>query len=200
MATTNFALRRYIAEIVYCGPGLCGKTTTLEQIESQLPGARLIKEETEGERTVFFDFLPITIPLPGGWSLQYNVKTVPGQVQYVRARQMNLRDPDAIVFVADSHVARSNANLVAMDDLRRTLEANGHRFGEVPMVIQYNKQDLPDILGIDELQRMLNWGGWPAFGSIARERKGILLPLGAAMEAARERALAKLGAGSIGPG
>src|SRR5262249_46131955 len=115
MASTNFAARRYIAEIVYCGPGLCGKTTTLEPIESQIPGARLVREETEGERTVFFDLLPLTVPLPNGWTLQYNVKTVPGQVQYVRARQQNLRDPDAIVFVADSHRARAEANLVALD-------------------------------------------------------------------------------------
>lgn len=189
MATTNFALRRYIAEIVYYGPGLCGKTTTLEQIEAQLPGARLVREDTEGERTVFFDLLPITVPLPGGWSLQYNVKTVPGQVQYVRARQQNLRDPDAVVFVADSHYQRAEANLVAMDDLRRTLEANGRSILEVPVILQYNKQDLPDILGWDELQLRLNPLDWPAFASIARERRGILQPLGAAMAAAKARAL-----------
>jgi mutual gliding-motility protein MglA len=199
MASTNFALRRYIAEIVYYGPGLCGKTTTLEQIASQLPGARLVREETEGERTVFFDLLPIVTPLPNGWTLQFNVKTVPGQVQYVRARQQNLRDPDSVVFVADSHYARAEANLVAMDDLRRTLEANGRRIEEVPVVLQFNKQDLPDILPWDEMQRLLNPGGWPAFGSIARERKGILLPLGAAMDAARTRALARI-SGSTGDG
>jgi signal recognition particle receptor subunit beta len=189
MATTNFALRRYIAEIVYYGPGLCGKTTTLEQIEGQLPGARLVREDTEGERTVFFDLLPITVPLAGGWSLQYNVKTVPGQVQYVRARQQNLRDPDAVVFVADSHYQRAEANLVAMDDLRRTLESNGRSILEVPVILQYNKQDLPDILGWDELQQRLNPLDWPAFASIARERRGILQPLGAAMAAAKSRAL-----------
>ena len=196
MSSTNFAARRYIAEIVYYGPGLCGKTTTLEQIESQLPGARLVREETEGERTVFFDLLPISVPLPNGWTLQYNVKTVPGQVQYVRARRQNLRDPDAIVFVADSHYARAEANLVALDDLRRTLEANGLGIEEVPVVLQYNKQDLPGILSWDQMQEMLNPAGWPAFGSIARERKGILPPLGAAMEAAKARALARLGAGA----
>ncbi|HEX8695586.1 MAG TPA: Rab family GTPase, partial [Longimicrobium sp.] len=189
MASTNFAARRYIAEIVYYGPGLCGKTTTLEQIESQLPGARLVKEETEGERTVFFDLLPISVPLPNGWTLQFNVKTVPGQVQYVRARQQNLRDPDAVVFVADSHYARAEANLVAMDDLRRTLEANGRSIEEVPVVLQYNKQDLREIMSWDQMQALLNPADWPAFGSIARERRGILLPLGAAMEAARARAL-----------
>lgn len=195
MASMNFAARRYIAEIVYCGPGLCGKTTTLEQIESQLPGARLVREETEGERTVFFDLLPITVPLPGGWTLQFNVKTVPGQVQYVRARQQNLRDPDAIVFVADSHYARAEANLVALDDLRRTLEANGRSLADVPIVLQYNKQDLPDILAWEQMQEMLNPADWPAFGSIARERKGILLPLGAALDAAKARALVRLGTG-----
>lgn len=196
MASTNFAARRYIAEIVYYGPGLCGKTTTLEQIESQLPGARLVREETEGERTVFFDLLPISVPLPNGWTLQYNVKTVPGQVQYVRARRQNLRDPDAVVFVADSHYARAEANLVAFDDLLRTLEANGLGIEEVPVVLQYNKQDLPEILSWDQMQELLNPAGWPAFGSIARERRGILTPLGAAMEAAKARALTRLGAGT----
>jgi signal recognition particle receptor subunit beta len=195
MATTNFALRRYIAEIVYYGPGLCGKTTTLEQIESRLPGARLVREDTEGERTVFFDLLPITVPLPGGWSLQYNVKTVPGQVQYVRARHQNLRDPDAVVFVADSHYKRAEANLLAMDDLRRTLEGNGRSIRDVPVILQYNKQDLREILGWDELQAGLNPMDWPAFASIARERRGILQPLGAAMEAAKSRAMALIDAG-----
>lgn len=195
MATTNFARRTYVAEIVYCGPGLCGKTTTLEQIEAQLPGARLVREDTEGERTVFFDLLPLTVPLPGNWSLQYNVKTVPGQVQYVGARQQNLRDPDAVVFVADSHFARAEANLVAMDDLRRTLEANGRSILEVPVILQYNKQDLRRILSWDQLQAMLNPLDWPAFASIASERRGILQPLGAAMEAAKARALGLIGAG-----
>ena len=199
MASTNFAARRYVAEIVYYGPGLGGKTTTLEQIAGQLPGATLIQENTEGERTVFFDLLPIKVPLGNGWSLQYNVKTVPGQVQYVRARQQNLRDPDAIVFVADSHYARADANLVAMDDLRRTLAANGRSIEEVPIVLQFNKQDLAEILSWEQMQELLNPAGWPAFGSIARERKGILLPLGAAMEAAKTRALARIGAGSLAP-
>ena len=110
MASINYALRRYIAEIVYWGPGLGGKTTTLEQLERQLPGSRLIREDTVGERTVFFDLLPLTMKLAGGWTLQFNAKSVPGQVQYVNARRQNLRDPDAVVFVADSLHARSSAS------------------------------------------------------------------------------------------
>lgn len=189
MAITNFALRRYIAEIVYCGPGLGGKTTTLEKIEANVGGLRLVREDTDVEQTVFFDLLPVIEHLPGGWSLQYNVKTVPGQAQYERARQANLRDPDAVVFVADSHYLRSDANEVAMDGLRRTLEANGRSMLEVPVILQYNKQDLADILSWDDMQDQLNRLDWPAFGSIARERKGILLPLEAAMDAAKARAL-----------
>lgn len=200
MATTNFALRRYIAEIVYCGPSLCGKTTTLEQIADQLPGASLIREETVEERTVFFDLLPLTLNLPGGWTLQYNVKTVPGQAQYGRARLQNLRDPDAIVFVADSLQARMDANLLALDELRRTLEENGRSLRDVPVIMQYNKQDLDAILSLRELQARLNPLDWPAFGSIARERRGILQPLGAAMNAARERALGRVQAGGPGVG
>lgn len=197
MATMNFAARRYIAEIVYCGPGLCGKTTSLEQVASQLPGSRLVREETEGERTVFFDFLPLVVPLPHGWSLQYNVKTVPGQVQYSRARRMNLRDPDAVVFVADSHRSRAEANLVALDDLRRTLSANGRSIEEVPVILQFNKQDLRDILSWAQMQRLLNPFGWPAVASIASERKGILPPLGMAMEAARARAMGMVAGGLV---
>ena len=194
MATTNFALRRYIAEIVYCGPGLCGKTTTLEQLESRMPGLRLVKEETEDERTVFFDLLPVTIPLANGWTLQFNVKTVPGQVQYGSAREQNLKDPDAVVFVADSLAARARANVVALEDLRRTLEKNGRSIEEVPVVLQYNKQDLPGIKSWDEMQETLNPADWPAFGSIAHQRKGIVLPLGTAIEAAKARVLTRIGA------
>lgn len=192
MASINYALRRYIAEIVYWGPGLGGKTTTLEQLERQLPGSRLIREDTVGERTVFFDLLPLTMKLAGGWTLQFNAKSVPGQVQYVNARRQNLRDPDAVVFVADSLHARAEANLVSLDDLRRTLEENGKSLATTPVVLQFNKQDLRRILSWDQMQSMLNLGGWPAFGSIARERRGIVQPLSAAIAAARTRALAAL--------
>lgn len=195
MANINFAKRRYIAEIVYWGPGLCGKTTTLEQLESRLPGATLIKEDTIGERTVFFDLLPLTVPLFDGWTLQFNVKSVPGQVQYVSARRLNLRDPDAVVFVADSLHARAEANLLSFHDLRATLEENGHSIESVPVVFQYNKQDLRRILSWDQMQRLLNPQGWPAFASVARERRGIIQPLGAAILAARTRAVAALSGG-----
>jgi mutual gliding-motility protein MglA len=197
MAITQFAQRRYVAEIVYCGPGLGGKTTTLEQIASQLPGAALVREDTEGERTVFFDFLALVVPLRDGWTLQFNVATVPGQVQYHGARRQNLHDPDAIVFVADSHRGRMDANLVALDDLRRTLEANGRSIEEVPIILQYNKQDLPEILSWDRMQELLNPADWPAFASVACEGRGTLPPLGAAMDAARARALARLAPGVV---
>ena len=192
MANINFGLQRYIAEIVYWGPGLCGKTTTLERLESQIPGATLIREDTIGERTVFFDLLPLTMPLPGGWTLQFNVKSVPGQVQYVSARRQNLRDPDAVVFVADSLHARAEANLLSLGDLCATLEENGRSVESVPVIFQYNKQDLRRILTWEQMQRMLNPQGWPAFASIARERRGIIQPLGAALLAARTRAIAAL--------
>lgn len=195
MANINFAMRRYIAEIVYWGPGLCGKTTTLEQLESRIPGATLVKEDTVGERTVFFDLLPLTVPLPDGWTLQFNVKSVPGQVQYVNARRQNLRDPDAVVFVADSLHARAEANLLSLNDLRTTLDENGRDVERVPVVFQYNKQDLRRILSWEQMQRMLNPQGWPAFASVARERRGIIQPLGAAIAAARDRALTALTAG-----
>lgn len=197
MANINFAMRRYIAEIVYWGPGLCGKTTTLEQLERRIPGATLIKEDTVGERTVFFDLLPLTVPLAAGWTLQFNVKSVPGQVQYGNARRQNLRDPDAVVFVADSLHARSEANVLSFNDLRATLEENGRSFETVPVIFQYNKQDLRRILSWDQMQRMLNRQGWPAFGSVASGRRGIIQPLGAAILAARARALSALaGAGA----
>ena len=197
MANLNYAAQRYIAEIVYWGPGLCGKTTTLEQLESRIPGATLIKEDTIGERTVFFDLLPLSMPLPGGWTLQFNVKSVPGQVQYVSARRQNLRDPDAVVFVADSLHARAEANLLSLHDLRATLEENGRSIESVPIVFQYNKQDLRRILSWEQMQRLLNPRGWPAFASVARERRGIIQPLGAAIVAARSRALAALGGAAM---
>jgi mutual gliding-motility protein MglA len=197
MAAINFALRRVVAEIVYCGPSMSGKTTTLEQIASQLPGTRLMKPEPSA-RTVLFDLLPLRSPLSGGWTMQYNVKSLPGQVEDVAVRRQGLLDPDAVVFVADSLRGRADANAVAMDELRTVLETNGRRIDEVPLVLQYNKRDLPHILGVDDLQALLNPEDGPAFGSIAHERRGILPPLGAALALAKARALARLGPDHLG--
>jgi signal recognition particle receptor subunit beta len=196
MSNIIFATRRYIAEIVYWGPGLSGKTTTLEQLESRIPGAKLVKEDTAGERTVFFDLLPLTMPMPNGWTLQFNVKSVPGQVQYVNARRHNLQDPDAVVFVADSLRAREDANILSFHDLRVTLAENGRSIDSVPIVFQYNRQDLRHIMSWERMQRTLNPQGWPAFASVAVQRRGIIQPLGAAMMAARGRAMAALAAGA----
>jgi signal recognition particle receptor subunit beta len=187
MPAVNLALRRYVAEIVYHGPAGSGKTTTLEQIASQLPGARLLKLETDRPCTELFDLLPVAVQLPAGWSLQCNLKSLPGAVRHRRARLAGLVDPDAVVFVADSGRDRAEANRLAMDELGRLLEASGRGLDDVPVVLQFNRQDRDDVLSWDELQALLNPGEWPAFASVAHERRGILLPFGAAVEAVRRR-------------
>lgn len=195
MPSVNLALRRYVAEIVYWGPGSSGKTTVLEGLAAALPGTRMVRLEDEGPRTRLFELFSVLVPLEDGWTLQCNLRSLPGAVRHAEARRQHLGDPDAVVFVADSQRWRAGANRVAMDELRALLEGQGRRLEDVPGVLQLNRQDLADLLPWSELQAQLNPGGWPAFASVASERRGIVLPLGAAVEAVRREVQRGFGEG-----
>ena len=158
----NYASREINCKIVYYGPGLGGKTTNLEHVyEKVSPSTRgkLISLATETERTLFFDFLPVDLGQIRGFRTRFHLYTVPGQVYYNASRRLILRGVDGVVFVADSQADRAEANVEAMQNLYDNLAEHGYDLTRLPFVVQYNKRDLPDAAGLDELDAMLN-PGW----------------------------------------
>lgn len=162
MSMINYASREINCKIVYYGPGLGGKTTNLEHVyEKVSPSTRgkLISLATETERTLFFDFLPVDLGQIRGFRTRFHLYTVPGQVYYNASRRLILRGVDGVVFVADSQADRAEANVEAMQNLYDNLAEHGYDLTRLPFVVQYNKRDLPDAAGLDELDAMLN-PGW----------------------------------------
>ena len=147
------------AKIVYYGPGLCGKTTNLHHIYGRTsPGSRgeMVSLETETDRTLFFDLLPLDVGVIGGFKTRVQLYTVPGQVFYNTTRKLVLKGVDGIVFVGDSQRAMKDANVESMVNLRSNLAEIGVHLEELPFVFQYNKRDLPNILSLQELEDSLN--------------------------------------------
>ena len=147
------------AKIVYYGPGLCGKTTNLHHIYGRTsPGSRgeMVSLETETDRTLFFDLLPLDVGVIGGFKTRVQLYTVPGQVFYNTTRKLVLKGVDGIVFVGDSQRAMKDANVESMVNLRSNLAEIGVHLDELPFVFQYNKRDLPNILSLQELEDSLN--------------------------------------------
>ena len=162
MVFFNYATMQMAAKIVYYGPGLCGKTTNLHHIYSRTsPGSRgeMVSLETETDRTLFFDLLPLDVGVIGGFKTRVQLYTVPGQVFYNTTRKLVLKGVDGIVFVADSQRAMKDANVESMNNLRSNLAEIGVKLEELPLVIQFNKRDLSNILAMEELQQTLNPDG-----------------------------------------
>jgi signal recognition particle receptor subunit beta len=159
MVFFNYATMQMAAKIVYYGPGLCGKTTNLHHIYGRTaPGSRgeMVSLETETDRTLFFDLLPLDVGVIGGFKTRVQLYTVPGQVFYNTTRKLVLKGVDGIVFVGDSQVAMKDANLESMVNLRTNLAEIGVSLDDLPLVCQYNKRDLPNILSLQELEDSLN--------------------------------------------
>ena len=162
MVFFNYATMQMAAKIVYYGPGLCGKTTNLHHIYSRTsPGSRgeMVSLETETDRTLFFDLLPLDVGVIGGFKTRVQLYTVPGQVFYNTTRKLVLKGVDGIVFVADSQRAMKDANVESMNNLRSNLAEIGVKLEDLPLVIQFNKRDLSNILTTEELQQTLNSTG-----------------------------------------
>src|SRR5512140_992359 len=162
MVFFNYATMQMAAKIVYYGPGLCGKTTNLHHIYTKTsPQSRgeLVSLETETDRTLFFDLLPIDVGVIGGFKTRLQLYTVPGQVFYNTTRKLVLKGVDGIVFVADSQRPMRDPNVESLKNLRENLAEIGLTLDNVPRVFQYNKRDLPNILSIDELNESLNADG-----------------------------------------
>lgn len=163
MATFNFKKREIECKIVYYGPGRCGKTTNLEYIfktyKKQVAG-EMVSIDTEGDRTLFFDFLPMGLGKIKGCDVKVQLYTVPGQVQYSSTRKLVLKEVDGLVFVADSLEVRREKNMLSLKDLHENLKSYGTSIFKVPLVMQYNKRDLEEegipLMPIERMDHDLN--------------------------------------------
>ena len=173
----NVKAREVSCKIVYCGPSLGGKTTNLMQIHSQLPGqyrSDLQVIATADDRTLFFDYFSVNLAKIKGMNTRFLCYGVPGQDYYKATRKMVLQGVDGIVFVADSDSARINDNLASLADLKALLLEHGYSYQNLPMVLQFNKRDLPNICSIGQLNDMLNDKNSPFFEAIAIEGQGVV--------------------------
>jgi mutual gliding-motility protein MglA len=180
VSTVNPVAREISAKIVYYGPGLSGKTTSLRQIHAGVRAdarGQLISLSTEGDRTLFFDFLPLKVEQVRGLTLRLQLYTVPGQVFYDATRKLVLNGADGVVFVADSQPAAVDANLESLSNLETNLSEMGIDLASFPFVIQYNKRDLPGAVPVAELRRRLNPRGVPDIETVASSGEGILVAL-----------------------
>lgn len=162
MALFNYATKEIIIKIVYYGPGLSGKTTNLQYLHSKFhPSKRgkLLSLATEADRTLFFDFLPVEIGKISDFSIRFQLYTVPGQVRYNATRRLVLRGADAVVFVADSQREMKDQNIESLINMRENLISNNINPDDIPVLNQFNKRDLSNILSIEELNRDLNPDG-----------------------------------------
>ncbi len=178
MSVVNYASREITCKIVYYGPGRSGKTTNLQHVFSQLPEDRkgkMISLATETDRTLFFDFLPLDLGNISGFATRFQLYTVPGQVYYQATRRLVLQGVDGVVFVADSQRRQLAENVESLRDMHLNLADLGLDPRTVPLVLQYNKQDLPadEKLPLDELDSMLNFRSVPAFPATAVRGAGV---------------------------
>ena len=176
MVFFNYALRKLNAKIVYYGPGLCGKTTNLQWIHDHFEGGqrgKMISLATEGDRTIFFDLLPIEIGTIRGMQVTLQLYTVPGQVHYNSTRQLVLRGADGVVFVADSQRTMQTSNLDSFKNLQENMLLQGINLETSPLALQFNKRDLRDLISTEELNEQLNVYSVPIFEAIATEGVGV---------------------------
>jgi hypothetical protein len=177
MVFFNWATMQMAAKIVYYGPGLCGKTTNLSFIYAKTaPGSRgeMVSLETETDRTLFFDLLPLEVGKVGGFKTRLQLYTVPGQVFYNTTRKLVLKGVDGVVFVTDSQRPMADANVESFQNLATNLRELGLSIETIPLVLQYNKRDLKNTLSVEELNDILNKDRrWDAFESVAVDGPGV---------------------------
>jgi signal recognition particle receptor subunit beta len=176
MVLFNYATKEITAKIVYYGPGLCGKTTNLQFVYESLPSnnkSKMLSLATKTDRTLFFDFLPLDLGKIRGMRTKLQLYTVPGQVYYNSTRQLVLKGADGIVFVADSQDFAVEANQESLQNLEDNLKRQGIRIKEIPVVLQYNKRDLPNAMPAAELDKRLNRLNAPHFQSVATTGIGV---------------------------
>jgi len=182
----NYANKEINCKIVYYGPGLSGKTTNVQYIyehTQQDSKGKLVTLSTENERTLFFDFLPLAVGDVRGYKTRFHLYTIPGQTFYEVSRQFILKGVDGIVFVADSQAERMEANIESFESLEKSLEKQGYDIAKVPLVLQYNKRDMPGIVSVRELESTFNPMKRPSFEAVASKGQGVMETLQAISQA-----------------
>lgn len=176
MSFVNYHTKEVNCKIVYYGPGLGGKTTNIQYVYAKTGNANqneIIKLNTENERTLFFDFLPLELGEIRGFKTRFHLYTVPGQVFYEASRKLILRGVDGIVFVADSQLEKMEANIESLKGLEKNLIEQGYDIDKIPLVMQWNKRDLPNVTPIEDMQQQLNKWNVPSFQAIATDGDGV---------------------------
>jgi len=176
MAFINEQTKEVNCKVVYFGPPLCGKSTSLRWIYDRMREEKkgeLVSLSTGDDRTLYFDFVPLTVGQLRGYQLRLHLYTVPGEVAYESARKLIAKGVDGVVFLADSELEKMELNFSAMLELKDMIEEHGIDWDTLPMVVQYNKRDLPDAVPVIELRRLLNPRNVPDFETVAIEGKGV---------------------------
>jgi signal recognition particle receptor subunit beta len=175
MVQINMAAREITLKLVYYGPALSGKTTNLQKLHEMLDGSargKMVTLDTTNDRTLYFDFLPVTFGTHTGFAVKLKLFTVPGQVMHKSTRKVVLAGADGVAFIADSQRASASANAYSWRDMEANLKSNGIDFETIPKVVQFNKRDLPDIKPLEEIRAA--WGDVPTFPSVATRGEGVV--------------------------
>lgn len=173
----DFAQRELTVKLVYYGPALSGKTTNLQRLHGFVAPeccGRLMAIDTRDDRTIFFDMLPLQFQSEAGLHLRIKVFTVPGQVFHAATRRLVLANADGVAFIADSQVKETRANAASFVDLRDNLKENGLEIAEMPVVVQFNKRDLPSVRSDAEIDELAKRGREPVFKAVATQGTGVL--------------------------
>jgi signal recognition particle receptor subunit beta len=176
MSFINHNAKEIHCKIVYYGPSLGGKTTNIQWVYQKTADSqdkKLVALNTDIERTLFFDFLPLNIGEIRGFRTRFHLYTVPGQVVYDASRKLILKGLDGVIFVADSQAERMEENIQSFKNLERNLQAQGYDIREIPLVVQYNKRDLPSALPLSQMRLELNPYNSPEFEAVANEGRGV---------------------------
>ena len=176
MVFFNYSTMQMAAKVVYYGPGLCGKTTNLQYIYSRTAKdsrGEMVSLETETDRTLFFDFMPLELGTVRGFKTRFHLYTVPGQVFYDASRKLILKGVDGVVFVADSQEERMDANIESLYNLEENLQAQGYDLMKIPYVLQLNKRDLGNIISVPDLTAELQRKGEPVVEAVAATGQGV---------------------------
>lgn len=176
MSLVNHSTREITCKIVYYGPGRSGKTTNLQYVHGAVPDDRkgqMVSLATETDRTLFFDYLPLDLGSISGFRTRLQLYTVPGQVYYNATRKLVLRGADGVVFVADSQREQMEENIESLRNLQENLLEQGLDIRELPLVLQYNKRDLPGVASVEEMEELLNFRGVPQISAAAVSGVGV---------------------------
>lgn len=176
MVQWNFEFKEVAVKLVYYGPALSGKTTNLQALHIMFNPehrGRLMSLETQNDRTLFFDLLPLQYKTPSGLSVKVKLYTVPGQVIHNSTRKAVLAGADAVTFVADSQKSQALSNSISFKNLKENLKANGIDFDTLPIVIQFNKRDLDQIKPLEEIRHDWGQSRFPTFAAVATQGQGV---------------------------